>query len=216
MDRIRLTKKSSTRGVLFLQGVYKRDCKRVEDIFQDRLLSDDSIDQKTYDKIPTVFTDVESWPTSTNLLCWFCHSAFEDHPWFEPQSIEPNSVGNVGKLMTTAEQKNSVNDHKIKIVPKGVFCSCNCVRAYINLTTTGVSRKHDKVAMLKYVYELFEGKCIPDIQPSPEPTEMIQYGGRLTALAYKKTINDLDAAYMHELDDNNFASICNVYLSALT
>lgn len=213
MDRIRLTKKSSTQGVLFLQGVYKRDCKRMEDIFQDRLMPSDDVNCKTYDKIPTVFTDMESWPTTTNLLCWFCHLAFTGRPWFEPQSIEPNSIGNVGKLTTNST--NSTNVHKIKIVPKGVFCTCNCVRAFINLKTKNIAQLHDKVAMLKYVYEIFFGRSIPDIQPSPNHTEMIQYGGRLTELEYQKLISELDTAYIHELNDNNFASICNVYLNVL-
>lgn len=68
--------------------------------------------------------------------------------------------------------------------------------------------------MLKYVYELFIGKTIPDIQPSPDPTIMVQYGGYLTELEYQQKINKLDIAYIHELDDNNFASICDIYLRA--
>jgi len=217
MDRIRSVKRSSKRGVLFLEGVYKSDCRQMEDIFQDRLMPETNISTiKVYDKIPTVFTTVEEWPKSTNIQCWFCNRSFKSRPWFEPQSIEPNSVGNVGKMLTTDEVMNSVNTHNVKIVPKGIFCTCNCVRAYIDLHTKQLSSKHDKVSMLKYVYQLFNNKTIPDIQPSPEHTDMVQHGGYLTEAQYQKKIDSLDSAYVHELDDNNFANICDVYLTTMT
>mgnify|MGYP003552540816 FL=1 len=65
--------------------------------------------------------------------------------------------------------------------------------------------------MLKYIYEIFTGKKIPDIQPSPPPTEMIQYGGYITSQDYQQKIEQLDGSYQKELDDNNFASICNMF-----
>jgi hypothetical protein len=216
MDRIRLSKISSTEGVLFLQGVYKSDCKQMEDIFQDRLIPDDAVKVKIYDKIPSIFTDTKSWLKQTNILCWFCDRSFKEQPWFEPQSIEPQSIGSVGKMLTCNEVMSSIANHKVKIIPKGIFCTCNCVRAYIDLHTKDISSKHNKVSMLKYVYELFMNKTIPDIQPSPDHTDMVQYGGYLSTDEYQKKIDQLDNAYCHELDDNNFSNICDVYLDTMT
>jgi hypothetical protein len=42
MNKIKSAKKQSIDGVLFLPGVYKRDCKKIDDIFADRLLNDNT------------------------------------------------------------------------------------------------------------------------------------------------------------------------------
>ena len=65
--------------------------------------------------------------------------------------------------------------------------------------------------MLKFVYEIYNGKKIPDIQPSPSPMFMIQYGGDITEQEYQQKIDSLDLAYIRELEDNNFAAICQIY-----
>jgi hypothetical protein len=89
MDRIKSAKKQTIDGVLFLKGVYKNNCDRIEDFFHERLLHDADPKAKIFDKIPMVFTDLESWPKTTNLLCWTCRRAVKGRPWFEPQSIDP-------------------------------------------------------------------------------------------------------------------------------
>jgi len=217
MDRIRLANKVTSHGVLFLQGVYKKDCKNMEDIFQDRLMSEINTRQiKIYDKIPNIFTGLDSWPKRTNLKCWYCDRTFKNRPWFEPQSIEPRSIGNIGKIIPYSELLKSVNKKSVSIIPRGVFCTCNCVRAYINTYTKDISYKHDKVAMLLYVYEIFTSKKIPDIQASPEKVEMVQYGGNLSPIDYQNKINMLDEEYIQELEDNNFSNICNIYLHTMT
>jgi hypothetical protein len=215
MESIRSTKqKNSVSGVLFLPGVYKKDCIQLEDIFQDRLLSDPRADDnaKKYDKIPVNFTILSKWPKTTNLSCWYCTRTFKTRPWFEPQSIEPRAIGAVGELMNKTQVKNAINEHGVSIAVKGVFCTCNCVRAYIDTNTRNISERHNKISMLKYIYELFMGKSTPDIQPSPAHTFMVQFGGPLTSEEYQKKINKLNVSYEHELDDNNFANICSVYL----
>lgn len=217
MERIRHAKQSALDGILFLQGVFKKDCRKLEDMLQDKLMNVSASppqDIKTYDKIPVSFTTVDKWIKSTNLTCWFCHRTFKNRPWFEPQSIEPVSEGEIGNILGPDEVKNSVNTKSHCIIIHGIFCTCNCVRAYINLHTKDLTEKLNKVAMLKYVYELFNGKSIPDIQPSPPPTDMVQYGGTLTTTAYQQKIDSLDAAYIEELEDNNFSAIC-IYMKTM-
>jgi hypothetical protein len=217
MERLRSIKQTSTHGILFLQGVFKKDCKRIEDMFQDKLMSEGVKPQETkvYDKIPVIFTSVNDWIKSTNILCWYCSRSFKNRPWFEPQSIEPISEISNGRIIDSHELKKCVNRKALSIVVNGIFCTCNCVRAYINTHTKDMSDKLNKIAMLIYVYEIFTGKSIPDIQPSPPPIEMIQYGGALTAIEYQQKIDSLDVSYQRELDDNNFASICSMYIRTL-
>ena len=62
-----------------------------------------------------------------------------------------------------------------------------------------MAEKLNKISMLLYLYEIFNNRQIPDIQPSPKPTEMIQYGGSLTSNDYQKKIESLDLTYLKEL-----------------
>ena len=217
MDRIKHIKQSTFDGVLFIQGVFKKDCKRMEDMFQDKLILESTTRQeaKVYDKIPVIFTNLDDWPKTTNLKCWRCSRTHKNRPWFEARSIEPISEMSDGRVLTYGELQKSVNKKKISIGVHGVFCTCNCARAYIDKHTTDYAERLNKRAMLLYLYEIFTGKSIPDIQPSPEPTEMIEYGGDLTATEYGQKIDSLDTAYIRELEDNNFASICNIYIKTL-
>ena len=217
MERLRYMKQPIM-GTLFLQGVFKKDCKRIEEMFQDKLMVENIKPQETkvYDKIPVNFTTLNNWLKSTNLCCWYCNRTFKNRPWFEPQSIEPISETSNGVLLDYNELKKCINKKSLSIVVNGIFCTCNCVRAYIDLHTNELSDKLNKIAMLKYTYEIFMGKPIPDIQPSPPPTNMIQYGGSLTPLEYQQKIDNLDTAYQRELEDNNFVSICTNFIKTLT
>jgi hypothetical protein len=217
MERLRSIKRNTYSGVLFLQGVFKKDCKKMEDIFQDRLISDVTVitEQKIYDKIPVNFTKLNLWPKFTNLSCWFCSRFFKNRPWFEPQSIEPISDGTVGNILSNIQTNSGSYKKSVSIVTLGIFCTCNCVRSYIDLHTHDIAEKLNKISMLKFVYEIFKGVNIPDIQPSPAPTCMVQYGGSITNFEYQRIINNLNSAYIHELADNNFANICSVYLKKL-
>ena len=257
MNRIKSAKQQSIDGILFLQGVFKKDCKRVEDFFHERLLHDTSAENKMYDKIPLVFTGINNWIKSTNLLCWNCSRCFKGRPWFEPQSIDPlnhkaktndNPAENNGRDKTTdtklndnpAENKgcdkttdNKLNtSHSIKYINKhnkqstgntpttkheycinikGNFCSPNCVMRYILTNTRDMAERHNKTAMLKFVYELFTGVFIHDICPSPPHSDMIQYGGHMSVIDYQKKIEELGSNYM-KLEDANFINNCKLFI----
>jgi len=210
MEKFKSIKTRILDGVLFLQGVFKKDYRKIEDIFQDRLMGDITNETKIYDKLPVIFTSLQTWPKSTNLKCWNCSLGFKTRPWFEPQSIEPISEGTIGNLpcQTTTSIKKSIS-----VPTKGCFCSANCVAAYISLHTKSLSEQHNKMSMLKYIYEIFTGKLPTYIHPSPSPTELIQYGGDITESEYRQKIEALDVTYKRELEENNFSNICQVYAS---
>lgn len=215
MNRIRNAKKLTVDGVLFLAGVYKKDCKKIEDFFTDRLLGDGRVETKQYDRIPVTFTTLDLHPKNTNLTCWNCCRTFKDRPWFEPQSIDPVSKGTVGSIIPAESLNKSKATRGYCISIKGNFCSPNCVRRYINVYTRDMSERLNKIAMLKFVYEIFMGQRISDIQPAPPHTDMVQYGGHLTSQEYQKKLDELDINYQKELSDSSFASICKEYATRL-
>lgn len=188
MNKIRIAKRATIDGVLFLPGVYKKDCKKIEDFFTDRLLCSDVVEQTKYNKLPIQFTTLDNHPKNTNLLCWSCNRSFKGPPWFEPQSISP-----MGKAFC--------------ISIKGNFCGPHCVRRYIQTYTKDLSERLNKISMLQYVYELFTGKKNTDIQPAPPHTDMVQYGGDLTIQEYQKIIEQLNISYMKELESSSFSNL---------
>lgn len=221
MNKIKSISYKNIDSILFLRGVYKKDCKRIEDIFQDRLITDNQQKQIIYEKLPVNFIDLDSWVKSTNLHCWRCHRQIKYKPWFEPQSIEP--IADISTGLINPKKPNTDNESNDKklykrnvyITTKGAFCSHNCVAAYILLYTKDIAERLNKMAMLKYLYEIFTGKNILDIQPSPEPTEMIQYGGELTQIEYQDKIDSLDSLHIKEIEDNNFINSYENYVKNL-
>jgi hypothetical protein len=168
--------------VLFLPGVFKKDCRRVEEIFTDRFY--DTPDYDKYDKIPPYFTTIEDSPTHTNLKCWSCCMNFKTRPWFEPLRLSKN-----------------------KIARHGNFCSPCCVALYIELHTNNPAMRQDKLNMLKYVYFLYTGNHVITIKPALPHTCMLEYGGDTTPEAYIKSLEQIETAHMVERDAANFGKM---------
>ena len=214
MNKIKIAKKQTLDGILFLQGVFKKDCKRVEDFFHERLLHDGSTENKMYDKIPLVFTGIDAWIKNTNLLCWVCSRAFKTMPWFEPQSIDPLCSGRIGVFLDSQQIKINERNKKFCINIKGNFCSPNCVMRNILTNTKDLSERHNKISMLKFVYELFTGIKIYNIEPSPMHTDMIQYGGFMTMHEYQKKIEEISNNYL-KVEDENFVNNAKQHIDKL-
>ena len=188
MEKIRIVKKQAIDGILFLPGVFKKDCK-IEDFFVNKLLINNAFEQSKYNKLVVTFTNIENYPTSTNLLCWSCTRSFKTRPYFEPQQIS----------QTVAS--------KTTISAKGNFCSPNCVIRYIQVYTKDMSERKNKIEMLKIVCELFTGKKPLEIMAAPPHTDMVQYGGNLSLYEYQKELEKLDIDLMHKKEENAMNSI---------
>lgn len=67
-----------------------------------------------YMEIPKMFHSVDTWPKTTNLLCWTCDGKCESYPRFMPS--DPVCIDGVEKCKTN-----------------GNFCRWRCVQAYIDL-----------------------------------------------------------------------------------
>lgn len=214
MHKFKNLKNTTDEKVLFLPGVFKKDCQLIEDMFRDKLLiKDKKVDDKVFDKIPSCFTTLENWPKKTNLKCWSCHRYFNSIPWFEPQAIEPICLGSVGKFLSSVDMKKLTNQKIYNIPAKGNFCSCNCVQEYIDRNTKDLSDKINKKKMLEYVYMLIKGKKIIDIRPSPHYTNLKQYGGNYSETEYQHKIDSLEEAL---IQPTNIDSLYEIYLKALT
>jgi hypothetical protein len=215
MERLISIKKNSVNTVLFLQGVYKTECTKLDDMFHDKIFSSPSNHnlEIIYDKIPAVFTTLDKWPKSTNLLCWWCCRSFKTRPWFEPLSIEPTSEtanNEQGKILSGKDLIQCENKKGLCISTNGNFCSANCVQSHINNFSRDLSDKLNRSSMLRYVYEIYNRKSIPDIQPAPVKTIRIQFGGSYSDNEYQSKIDHLDVSYARELEDNSFSSICQI------
>lgn len=178
-------------NILFLRGIYPNQLETLEEEFGNRLIEEAGLDcgnyssygmeEITYDKIPPVFVNVETWPKTTNLHCWSCSIEFPTRPYFIPERIKNRKEG--GTEMLT----------------HGVFCSANCAIRYLD-TEYGVSdgnlsnklSKWDAYHGVKIVHRLFTSKTVEKIAPSLPKTMMKQYGGNLTKAQYRELLTKFD------------------------
>ena len=215
MNRIKNAKKQTIDGILFLPGVFKTDCDRMEDFFHDRLLHGSEPDTKIFDKIPMTFTNLEAWPKTTNLLCWNCRRTIKGRPWFEPQSIDPLYKGKYGEFIKSNNlNRSGSRDNTYCINVKGCFCSPNCTMRHILTFSKDLADRINKISMLLFVYELFVGKQITDIYPAPLITDMIQYGGQLSEQDYQKKIEDANSSSAKQ-ESMTFINNCKNVFSRL-
>ena len=211
MNRIKNAKRQTVDGILFLQGVFKTDCDKIEDFFHERLLNG-TAESKYYDKIPLTFTSLDTWLKETNLLCWNCNRVPKSRPWFEPQSIDPISKGEIGVYVASSKLIRMPGKTDYCINVKGIFCSCHCVMRYILNNSKNLADRLNKISMLLFLYEIFTGRRVADIEPAPNVVEMVQYGGSLTEMEYQKKIDEAGANKKY---DDNFVVNCKAYFSRL-
>lgn len=170
--------KSSIKGSLFLEGVFKNDFSSIEDLFQDRILENEQ--KKTiviYDKIPSIYDSTEPWPTECNLHCNYCTCKFDNSPWFIPRSLDTSYVKIEGETIK-----------KYTSITQGVFCSVNCAATYIAYDITSIAERLDKLGMLKILYQYLENHEINNIPLSPSYLTIDKYGGDKTIVEYRECI----------------------------
>jgi hypothetical protein len=197
---------------LFLRGIYKKDYKKIEEIFHERLYNE--IQQKNikiYDKIPQYFHTMNKWIKHTNIACWYCSNNIKHVPKFIPKSIEI-------KYNNEKDIKNKSNDDKIyNISVEGLFCSFNCAQSYIDEHYSKDIYEHiNKTNMLLFLYYVFNDKIISFIKPSPSKYKMVHYGGIMTSQEYECEVLTLDINQQREIEDINFSILCETYIKNIT
>ena len=186
---------------LFLRGVHKKDYKKIEEIFHERLCNE--IQQKnikTYDKVPQYFTSINKWIKQTNISCWYCFNQIKSIPKFIPKTIELKNI-------------KSETDKIHNISTEGLFCSFNCAQSYIDECYSKDMYDHiNKTNMLLFVYYLFHNKIISYIKPSPSKYKMVHFGGNLSIQEYENEILTMDLNQQKEIEDINFSILCESYI----
>jgi len=168
------------RNILFLKGIYKKDCNSMEEMFTNQLMdkfkesdSNDRYVDVIYDTIPTTFTTVDKWVKSTNLKCWNCDCNFSNMPCFIPISLDPSKHG---------------KEYTMDVY--GNFCSFPCAASHINSNFR--DDLWNKRMLLKILYSKFHGgKKIIEIPDAPSKTMMQQYGGTINVAEYRKMLTEI-------------------------
>jgi hypothetical protein len=178
-------------NILFLRGVYPNQLETLEEEFGNRLIEEAGLENNsysayameeiTYDKIPPVFTSIETWPKTTNIHCWCCSIEFPTRPYFIPERIKNRKEGGV------------------EMLTHGIFCSANCAIKYLdteygllNGNSSNKLGKWDAYHGVKIVHRLFTSKSVEKIAPSPPKILMKQYGGELTKAQYRDLLTKFD------------------------
>jgi hypothetical protein len=162
--------------ILFLKGVFIKDCIPLDDIFERQIIERLNIDNPItiYNDFPSIFTNLTSWIKKTNLKCWYCDLNFDDMPVFIPKIIEHSGIN---------------TDYNISTY--GCFCSFCCVTAYTNLYYQKICDNIKIKEMTRFLYRIFKGSAIKEILQSPSKFTMTQYGGDIDTSKYKDSINKL-------------------------
>jgi hypothetical protein len=169
-------------NILFLKGVYFRNCPDVSDMFDDRLTEMAAFDPEhpvdtisapiTYDKIPHLFYSIDTWIKSTNLKCWGCECPFRWMPFFTPTSITSSGT---------------MPDEYMPIKPIGNFCSIPCMGDWVNVHIPK-EKRWEKLEQIKLLYKIMAGTKLDTIPKGVDKTSMVHFGGSLTIAEYQARI----------------------------
>lgn len=164
--------------ILFIKGVFIRDCIPMDDIFEKHIIEQLNIHNPViyYDKLPSVFYTIETWVSQTNIKCWYCDLNFETQPVFIPKTIERSITNSIYSIST-----------------HGCFCSFYCATSYCNLYYNKICDNIKMNEMIRFLYKIFKGKRVREILTSPSKYEMVQYGGNIDNIEYRRKINELNA-----------------------
>lgn len=170
-------------NILFLKGVFLKDCTDVEDLFENELMETVELtkhqieykEPKIYDKIPQIFTTKENWVKKNNILCWYCNLDFQTMPIFIPENILKNDNGTYMEVF-------------------GNFCSFACAQTYIdtNIEYNSSKKKWEAQEFLKLLNRLLYGSKKDIIYKAPIKYIMEQYGGKKKSKCYKKEIMEIE------------------------
>jgi hypothetical protein len=186
-----LIKRTNVPTILFIKGIFKKDCTS-DDIFEKKILeSTIELDTTTndtvtdnfvnYEQLPNIFTDIESWKKKTNLHCWNCTLQFTSIPVFIPKVIEPVTIKNKIEREKTTGQKFSISVY-------GVFCSFGCAQQHIEVYLHSVSEKIETLNKLRLLYKLFYNEKMRELPYYPSRFSMKQYGGDLSTNEFKEEL----------------------------
>lgn len=171
--------------VIFIDGLTLADCNNIDDQFDRQLLerfdTANRVVKNTYDKIQPIFTTLETWPKSNNILCWNCDGISDSMPVFVPTHVK------------------ILSETSLEMSTLGSFCWFNCASAYIN-SSIPVHKKTEYFKNLLYLYKIMTGRTITNILPSDLRYVMHKYGGPKSQIEYYESIQKLKESHMLDID----------------
>ncbi len=191
---ISIIKSENLPKILFIKNVYKKDC-QTDDIFEKKILENaNSIinmqsneeDQMTtmedfisYEKLPLIFSNIESWKKKTNIKCWCCTLSFDSMPIFIPNVIEP-------VLIKNKKTRELSNKQQFSISVYGNFCSFGCAHFFIENSNMNINERTESINKLKLLHKLIYNTKIKETGYYPSPYKLEQFGGDMTIAEYKE------------------------------
>ncbi len=181
--------------VFTFKGVSFKDILTQETILQSKspqiVCHKPAIIKRQFDKIPTYFTDYETWPKKINLKCVNC------------------TLDIIGVPIPIPRSANEINQYRVQYI----CCSFACAENFIAEKYTETDNKYLAGIMLKDVQRIFnENKDASPMQYELPPNfddniissgfsrhELQQYGGRLTESQFRERVKKS----MHIYNDNN-------------
>lgn len=157
--------------ILHLKGVSLSDITTIEDLFNNRMVSQETTvpKEEDWDKIRSTFSSLDEWPKSTNIRCWFCTLKFKSIPWFIITGETINKTFNV----------------------KGNFCSSGCLTGFVQQNYS--RREHfDIYHNVGKLYTMITGKKNNNIIPSPSIYNLEMYGGAMSMSDYKQELERIN------------------------
>lgn len=148
----------------------------IEKMMEERIIEGIKISKEevAYNKIPTVFTNLQEWPTNTNLRCWVCGFSFDGAPKFMPTYLRQI-------------------EGAIEFGVEGNMCTFNCVSLYIIIKYEGnVNARWNYQNNLAVLYKIFTGRDTYFIKPAYPKTRLKMYGGDWTEEQFWDEMRKLD------------------------
>lgn len=154
-----------------------------------------------YDIIPRWFVNIETWPRSTNLDCWYCDCKNPGMPWFIPVTeirkcipcdpatgkILPEHTMDVSDAALLNLNSNKRYREVEAMKTLGHFCSICCAKTYLSkVADSRIINKWQSNKLLKKLYKLATGDTISDIPEATTKTVMIQYCGPVDGITPKE------------------------------
>ncbi len=102
--------------------------------------------------------DLESWPTSSTILCWHCAHQFETPPI--PMPVWYDERADIFKV-------------------QGIFCSWNCLKGYSRDNTPAHTSRGIDANVIALFYKRITG-CMARIVAAPPRFMMKEFGGILS------------------------------------
>jgi hypothetical protein len=169
--------KSSSK-ILFLNGVFLNDCVPIDEIFEQQLMDQIEIDRPVlkYDKMPSIFTNIDDWCEKVNIQCWNCNLMFDNKPVFMPTYIE------------------HINGFDYSIGIEGCFCTFTCASHFIDIVYKKIYDNINRKNMLSLLWKIFHksNHMIKFFNIPPSKYDMIHYGGNKEIKDFKLELKQLD------------------------